>query len=51
MSKNEHSLTKSSRTTVTKYMNELVLHRILTPRKDGLEVYYINEDLIRILER
>lgn len=41
---------KSSRTTITKYMNELVAHRILVPRKDGLEVFYINEDLIRILE-
>lgn len=41
---------KSSRTTLTKYMNELVDYKILTPRKDGVEVFYINEDLIRILE-
>jgi Fic family protein len=41
---------KTSRTTLTKYMNELVSNKILTPRKDGIEVFYINEDLIRILE-
>lgn len=41
---------KSSRTTLTKYMNELVKHNILTPHKDGVEVYYMNQDLIRILE-
>lgn len=41
---------KTSRTTLTKYMNELVDSKILTPRKDGVEVFYINEDLIRILE-
>jgi Fic family protein len=41
---------KTSRTTLTKYMNELVDNKILTPRKDGVEVFYINEDLIRILE-
>lgn len=43
-------LGKTSRTTLTKYMNELVDCQILTPRKDGVEVFYINEDLIRILE-
>ncbi len=41
---------KTSRTTLTKYMNELVAHRILRPKKDGIEVYYINDDLLRILE-
>lgn len=41
---------KTSRTTMTKYMNELVKFKILTPRKTGVEVYYMNEDLIRILE-
>jgi Fic family protein len=40
---------KSSRTTLTKYMNELTQHKILTAKKDGLEVYYLNNDLIRIL--
>jgi Fic family protein len=41
---------KSSRTTLTKYMDELVNAGILTPKKDGKEVYYLNDDLIRILE-
>lgn len=41
---------KTSRTTLTKYMNELVKYNILRPKKDGVEVFYINEDLIRILE-
>lgn len=41
---------KTSRTTLTKYMNELVAHRILRQRKDGSEVFYINDDLIKILE-
>lgn len=42
-------LEKSSRTTLTKYMNELVEHKLLRPRKDGIEVFYINDDLLRIL--
>lgn len=41
---------KTSRTTLTKYMDELVHYKILTPRKDGVDVYYLNEDLLRILE-
>jgi Fic family protein len=41
---------KTSRTTLTKYMNDLVKYKILRPRKDGVEVFYINDDLIRILE-
>lgn len=40
----------SSRTTLTKYFNELVTAGILISEKDGREVFYINEDLIRILE-
>ncbi len=44
------AIDKTSRTTLTKYMNELVAHKILSTRKDGLRVYYINDDLIRILE-
>ena len=43
-------LGKSSRTTLTKYMEELVTARIVTPKREGKEVYYLNEDLIRILE-
>ncbi len=42
---------KTSRTTLTKYMNELVKHSILRPKKDGVEVFYINDDLLRILVR
>ncbi|MEP7267766.1 MAG: Fic/DOC family N-terminal domain-containing protein [Saprospiraceae bacterium] len=41
---------KSSRTTLTKYLNELVSNNILTPKKNGVEVFYVNDDLIRILE-
>jgi len=41
---------KTSRTTLTKYMNELVEHKILRPKKIGSEVYFLNDDLIRILE-
>ncbi len=43
-------INKSSRTTLTKYMNDLVRNKILTPKKIGTEVYYLNDDLIRILE-
>lgn len=43
-------LNRTSRTTLTKYMNELVGLGVLSPKKDGKEVYYLNNDLIRILE-
>ena len=43
-------LQKTSRTTLTKYMDELVTAKILAPRRQGKEVYYLNEDLIRILQ-
>ncbi len=43
-------LDKSSRTTLTKYFDELEKHKILRPKKSGKEVFYINDDLIRILE-
>lgn len=39
----------SSRTTLTKYFSELTEAKILFPKKDGKEVYYINEELVRIL--
>lgn len=42
-------LGKSSRTTLTKYMNELVSNKILSQKKDGKEVFYVNDDLLRIL--
>jgi hypothetical protein len=41
---------KTSRTTLTKCMNELFDNKNLTPRKDRVGFFYINEDLIRILE-
>ncbi len=41
---------KTSRTTINRYINELVKAKILTPKKEGTEIYYINDDLIRILE-
>lgn len=41
---------KSSRTTLTKYMDELVKASIVSPKKEGKEVYYLNNNLIRILE-
>ena len=40
----------TSRTTLTKYFAELVDARILQPAKEGKEVFYINGDLISILE-
>jgi len=40
----------SSRTTLTKYFNELVENKVLSLRKDGKEVFYVNDDLIKILE-
>jgi Fic family protein len=45
------ALKKSSRTTLTKYMDELVDAKILTPKREGKEIYYLNDDLIRILEK
>lgn len=42
-------LKKTSRTTITKYMGELVSAGVLSPKKEGLEVYYLNDDLLRIL--
>ena len=43
-------LGRTSRTTLTKYMFELTRLKILTAKEDGKEVFYINNDLIRILE-
>ena len=42
-------LGRTSRTTLSKRMEELVTAKILTPKRDGSEVYYLNDDLIRIL--
>ena len=41
---------KTSRTTLTKYMNELTENKILRPKRVGSEVYYLNDDLLRIIE-
>ena len=43
-------LGRTSRTTLTKYMSELTARKILSVKQDGKEVYYVNNDLIRILE-
>ena len=39
----------NSRTTLTKYFNELVDLRILSTRRDGKEVFYVHDDLVTIL--
>lgn len=39
-----------SRTTLTKYMAQLVKLGILSVKEDGREVFFVNNDLIRILE-
>jgi len=41
---------KKSRTTLSKFMDERIGAKILSPKKDGSEIYYLNDDLIRILE-
>jgi Fic family protein len=41
---------KTSRTTITKYMEELTAANILSYQQNGREVYYLNNDLIRILQ-
>lgn len=42
-------LQKSSRTTLTKYLGELTNLKILRTVKEGKEVFYLNDDLLRIL--
>lgn len=39
-----------SRTTLTKYVKELIQLGILSAKEDGREVFYVNNDLIRILQ-
>lgn len=39
-----------SRTTLTKYMHELTDIGVLSPHQEGKEVFYINNDLVRILK-
>ncbi len=43
-------LNKTSRTTITRYMSELTRLQILSPKQEGKHIFYINNDLIRILE-
>ncbi|CAN5786279.1 Fic family protein [soil metagenome] len=40
----------TSRTTLTKYMQLLIDLGILSPNEDGREVFYVNNDLLRILQ-
>lgn len=40
----------TSRTTLTKYMHQLVSLGVLSVKEDGREVYYVNDDLIRIIQ-
>lgn len=39
-----------SRTTLTDYMQKLTEHKILSSRQEGREVFYINDDLVNILQ-
>lgn len=41
---------RKSRTTITGFMKELTGKKILSAKQDGKEVFYINNDLVRILE-
>ena len=41
---------RKSRTTLTSYMQELTRKKILSAKQVGKEVFYINNDLVRILE-
>ena len=41
---------RKSRTTLTAYMKELTMKKILSAKQVGKEVFYINNDLVRILE-
>lgn len=40
-----------SRTTLSKYIKELIHLGVLSSKEDGREVFYINNDLLRILQR
>ncbi len=43
-------LGRSSRTTLNKYLEELVVLQVLSPKQDGKQIFYVNNELIRILE-
>jgi len=40
-----------SRTTLSKYIKELIKLGVLSAKEDGREVFYMNNDLLRILQR
>ena len=46
----EKIVQKTSRTTITKYLSQLTSLGVLTSKEVGNQVFYINQDLIRILE-
>ena len=46
----EKIVQKTSRTTISKYLSELTDLGILSPKEVGNQVFYVNSDLIRILE-
>jgi Fic family protein len=39
-----------SRTTISKYVKELIKLGVLSSKEDGKEVFYVNNDLVRILQ-
>ena len=43
-------LGRTSRTTITKYLGELVAAQILRHQKEGKHVFYVNDDLVRLLD-
>lgn len=43
-------LGRTSRTTLTQYMTELSKLQIVSLKQDGKQVFYVNNDLVRILE-
>jgi Fic family protein len=52
-SKREHLaklLSRTSRTTIKKYMDQLVDAKIVRPIKNWRETYFVNDELISILE-
>lgn len=44
-------LERTSRTTLTKYIQELTDLGILSPKQDSKEVFYLNNDLIIVFRR
>jgi len=44
------AMNKKARNTMKKYISELVRHKILRPQKEWKETYYVNNELVKILE-